>query len=303
MEYGPKIGLDSVYVAPLTEGSDVIGGTPAWGTPVRLAGAAAMQGNPNGSLITDWGDNGPFFTTNARGNLQASLELIDIDPSVLAAVLGQTKANGIVQEGSVDQSPFYALGFRVWIGGTEGGDKIYEYFWYLKGKFTIPNQGANTKKETIAPEHTMLMGEFVKLQASDVICTHARSNDPDVVASTVTNWFNAPVASTTIDAGALSVVIAVATTNATLTFSKVGGGSFSIAEASAVVGSSVIFIKSGASVAGTIVWTDQGTATVVGTFTPTVAFGTATVLATVTDAVKDSFGIGCTPNTTELTYP
>lgn len=302
MEYGPKIGLDSVYVAALTEGSDTTTGTPVWGTPVRLAGAASFQGNPNGQMVTDWGDNGPFFTMNSRGNLQGVLELIDIDPTVLAAVLGQTKANGIVKEGIMDQAPYYALGFRVWIGGVESGNRIYEYFWYVKGKFTIPTQGANTKKDTVSPEHTILNCEFVKLNKNDVMCTHARSNDPTVVSTTITNWFNAPVYETTIDLGALSVVIAESTTNATLTFTKVGGGVFSIAETSAVVGSSILFIKGGASQAGTIVWSGQGTATVVGTFTPAVAFGTATVLATVTNAVRDSFGVACTPNTTELTY-
>lgn len=308
MEYGPKIGLDSVWVAPLTDGSDTVGGTPVWGTPVQLAGAAKMTGKPNGSLATDYGDNGPFWTGNTRGNLQADLELIDVNPAVLSALLGQTKTNGIVQENILDQSPYYALGFRVWIGGSDTGSvdankRIYEYFWYLKGKFTIPDQGATTKKATLSPEHTTLNAEFVKLVSNNLMCTHARTNDPDVSAATITNWFNAPVYTAPYDGGALSVVIAKSTTKATFTFTKVGGGTFNIATASAVVGTSVIVSKGGVIQTGAIAWTGQGTATVVGTFTPTTAFGTNDVTFAITPDVKDSYGVACAATVTTISYP
>jgi phi13 family phage major tail protein len=233
---GPRIGASDVYVAALTAGTDTATVAPTYGTPVKLAGAAKITGNPNGALVTDWGDNGSFFVTNTRGALQISLELIDIDPAVLAAVLGQTYASGKVQESAFDQSPWYAIGFKVWIGGVDNsGNKIYEYFWYSKGKFTIPQQGASTKKATISPEHTVVTGEFAKLNYNDVLCMHARTDDTAVAAATITGWFTTPVYSAAQDTGALTITSAagvISTKTFTVTFAKAGGGTTVIADAS-----------------------------------------------------------------------
>ena len=233
----PKVGLDQVYVAAFTAGTDTTTIAPTWGTPQFLAGGTVkMQGNPNGALTTDWGDNGPFFVTNSRGNLQATLEVQGIDPDILAAMLGQTKANGITSEGSLDQSPWYALGFRVWIGGTDNsGNKIYEYFWYPKGKFTIPEQGAETKKEKISPQHVTLSAEFARLNYNSVLCTHARSDDSTVSASTITNWFTTPLYASSQDLNALTLTSAtgvISTKTFTVTFAKAGGGTTTIADGS-----------------------------------------------------------------------
>lgn len=303
MAGNPKIGLDQVYVAPLIEGSDVVGGTPSWGTPVLLAGAVKAQLNPNGSVATDWGDNGPFFIGSSVGNLQMALELIDFDPDVHAAVLGASRANGITVEGSLDQSPWYAMGFRVWLGGKDSlGNNIYEYFWCLKGKFSKPEMGGDTKKESLAFGHTTLNAEFARLNVNNAISTHART-DKGASSALIAAWFTAPVYKTTVDLGALSVVIAKATADVSFTFSKVGGGLFNMAEASFVLGSSALIAVLGAQVPGTVVWTGEGTASVVATFTPTTPFGTATVLASVTTDVKDENGVACAAAAISISYP
>lgn len=300
MASAPKIGVDMAYVARLTGDSD---SALTYNTPVKVPGTVKVSVDPTGNLITDYGDNMAYFTTNARGNTKLSLEFIDTDPALMASLLGQTRANGITAEQAVDQSPYYAFGFRVWIGGDDGaGNKIYKYYWLLKGKFAVPKEDFETKKETITPQHVMLDAEFISTMYNKNIETHGRT-DYSLSSTDAANWFNAPVIAPTVNTNALGVTIAKSTTDITFTFAKTGGGTFSIATDTAVIGSTILVDKAGALQAGTIAWTGQGTASVVGTFTPTTAFGTATILATVTSGVKDLNGIGCTPAMKSLSYP
>jgi phi13 family phage major tail protein len=302
--YGPRIGLDKVYVAELNASTDVLGGTPTWGTPVLLAGGSVkMTGNPNGNLITDWGDNGPFFVTNSRGNLQATLEVQDIDPAVLALLLGQTRANGITQEGALDQSPYYAMGFRVWIGGTDGsGNKIYQYYWYAKGKFAIPQQGAETKKATISPQHVTLSAEFVKLNANDVLCTSVRTNASDVAAATITNWFSGVVYAASQSSTAVTVgTITGSSSGKTITipFAK-SGETFSMApiDASDIT---VSVVSTGLLLAGTSTFAYS-----VAGVAPTITISNTNIaavsyLVSVTSDVQDSNGVHVTPKSALVT--
>jgi phi13 family phage major tail protein len=299
----PAIGVDRCYIAKLL--SDPVSGAPSWDTPVALPGIVKLTVNANGALVTDWADNKAFFVTNSRGNTQVQLENVNIDPAILADMLGQTRANGITIENALDQSAYYALGFRVWIGGTDdSGGKIYRYVWLYKGKFAIPSTNAETKKATITPQHVALSAEFVALSSVTYdgnVMAHGRS-DCDLPAAVAASWFNAPVISTSVDTGAVSVVTTFAAGNVIFTFAKIGGGSFTMAEATAIKGKSVLVQIAGAERAGAFAWSGQGTVAPVLTFTPTVAIaGGTSVYASVTSDLKDTNGVSVTPNTTELT--
>lgn len=285
----PKIGLDKVYVAPLTSDT-ALGVAPVYGTPALLAGAAKVTGNPNGSLVTDYGDNAGFYTANSRGNLQLTLELIDVDPAILASVLGQTRANYITQEGYDDSSPYYAMGFRVWYGTTD-----YEYFWYLKGKFTIPEQGAETKKNTISPQHTTLTAEFVKLLYNDVVCVHGRTGY-GLASATATSWFNTPVYSSGQSLSAVtfaSVAGSISAKTITLTFSKGSSESFALVAPTDDSQISVSVVSTGLILAGTTTYAASAAST-----SPTVTL-TNTNIAGVpylvhVHGLKDTNGVACT---------
>lgn len=300
----PAIGVDSCYVAKLVSDPDT--GAPSWNTPVKLPGVVKLTVNANGALVTDWADNKAFFVTNSRGLTQVSMENVNIDPAILADMLGQTRANGITLEKALDQSAYYALGFRVWIGGTDdSANKIYRYVWLLKGKFAVPSTNGETKKATISPQHVTLTAEFVALNSADydnLIMTHGRT-DADLTTTVANAWFNAPVVSTGVDPTAVTVAITADNTNkqVVFTFSK-GSSSFSMAEASAIIGAGVIVVKSGAAQAGSLAWSGEASTSVVAKFTPTTAFGTATVLAGIANSVKDVNGVGVTPNAASLSF-
>ena len=286
----PRIGLDEVHIAEVIRDDE---NGIVYGTPMALKGAVNATVNPNSDVATDYGDNGVFFVTNNRGNTEMNLELIDVDSSVLAQMLGQRKVNGITVESPLDQSPAFAVGFRVWIAGEKDGEKRYQFFWYAKGKFSVPETGGSTKTESIEFGHINLTAQFAQTIFNGVICTHARSDDDAVSASIIQNWFNAPIVSVEADTSALTVAITAATNKVTFTGSKGSGEDFTFAEGSLINGQTIGVLDSqGELVAGTYAINGDKIVFTVSSGTPAVAF--------VTSGLKDNNGVGATPVVTTL---
>lgn len=290
----PKIGLDKVYIAKVL--SDDENGI-TYDTPIALPGGVNASVNPNSDVATDYADNGVFFVTNNRGNTELTLEMIDIDADTLALMLGQTKTNGITVEKPLDQSPYFAVMFRVWIAGTDAnGNNRYQYFCYAKGKFSVPETGGTTKKESIEFGHINLTAQFAQTVANGVICTHARSDDPDVSSSVIANWFNAPVVTVAQNNNKVTVAATVSSGKIVLTGTKGTGDAFTFAESSARLGETIIVTDAlGAPVAGTLTFGGTTTAPTI-TFTPA-AEAEAFAAVTVTSGLKDNYGVGVTPMT------
>ena len=288
----PKIGLDQVHIARVL--SDDENGI-VYDTPIALKGAVNATVNPNSDVATDYADNGVFFVTNNRGNTEMNLELINVDPDTLALMLGQTKSAGITIETPLDQSPYFAVLFRVWIAGEKNGQKRYQYFCYAKGKFSVPETGGTTKKDSIEFGHINLTAQFAQTVFNGIICTHARSDDDTVSASVIANWFNAPVISTSIDDSELTVIASYANSKVTFTGAKDSGASFIFAQGSIIDGQTIgVLDENGALVKGTYVAGTTASASPTIVFTPD-ADAETPVSGFVTSGLKDSFGVGATP--------
>jgi phi13 family phage major tail protein len=234
----PAIGIEGAVYAILTESSDVIGGTPVYGTVNTLFPSAKLTVNPNGSVATDWGDDGPSFVATTTGKFQLSMEAQDVDPAAYAVITGQTRANGIAADNSLDTAPYVAFGYKQWLSGLDSnGNKRYRYKWLLKGKFAKSQEGGETKKDTIAYQHMTLAAEFTKLIANNNIQTTIRTDATDAPAATITNWFNAPVVSPSTDNTALTFTSATSSISGksfTLTFNKASGTATTIVDGSAL---------------------------------------------------------------------
>ena len=298
----PKIGIDNVVIAKLI--ADDGASVPVYDTPIPLPGLVTSSVNPNSSVETDYADNSVFFVTGNRANTEMSLELTNVAPATLALMLGQTRVNGITQERPLDQAPYFALGFRVWIGGTdENGNKIFEYFWYSKGKFSVPETGGNTKGDSIEFQHVSLTAQFVPTKYSPdgnggVICSHARS-DIDTPSAIISAWFNAPVIVPSGDFSKLTVTAAQATASIEITATKESGSTPDIAESSVKLGESVLVADAsdGTAIPGSVVVEGDTI-----TFTPTTAFEAAdVVLVSVTAGVQDTSGVHCEPYAKTIT--
>lgn len=295
----PKIGLDNVVIAKVLS-DDASGIT--FDSVIPLKGAVNATVNPNSDVAVDFADNGPFFSASNRGQTELTLEMIDVDVDVIAALLGQRKVNGVTVETPLDQSSDYALGFRVWLAGKDGnGNNKYQYFWYAKGKFSVPESGGETKTDSLNFGHISMTAQFVQTQfvpagqEAGTICTHIRTDDPTASATLIANWFNAPVVSVTSDNSELTVTAAYATGKVTITGAKDSGASFVFAPATAIPGQTIIVTDSnGDAIKGTVVCSTTASASPTIVFTPDEDEGTPAAIA-VTSGLKDSFGVGCTP--------
>ena len=304
MNERPRIGLSGLVLAQVL--SDDENGI-VYDTPFHIPGAVVATVNPNSSVETDYADDGAFFAQNNRGNTELSLEMIDITPENEAKMLGQKRVNGVTIETDLDQSPYFAFGARVLMAGSdENGDAVFTYLWYAKGKFSVPESGGETKKDSITFGHKNLTAQFVKTQfvpdgqKSGTIGARIRTDDPEVPASLIENWFDAPVISVAQNTGAFTVTAAAGTDNAVvLTGTKAGSANVSFGRASAKLGETIIVTdSSGELVDGTIAFGGTATAPTI-TFTPAEDAGTPASV-TVTNGLKDNYGIGATPMTMSL---
>lgn len=292
----PVIGLDNVVIAQLL--SDDVNGV-TYDTPIALKGAVNASVNPNSDVAVDYADNGPFFVMNNRGNTELTLELTNIDPATKALMLGQKRQGGITVETPMDSSPYFAMGFRVWVGGTdENGNKIYEYMWLAKGKFSVPESGAETKKESVSFQHANMTAQFVATifvpagQDSGTICTHCRS-DVDTSSTVIANWFNAPVVSVASQANTITVTSA-AQSNDKVTITFAATTATTIAEATANANNITVLDSNGDVVDGTFAIGVSGN--VAPTVVFTLADDTDTVATVVVGAgVKDVYNVSVTP--------
>lgn len=300
MNERPKIGLSGLVLAQvLKDDKDGI----VYDTPFAIPGAVVATINPNSSVETDYADDGAFFAQNNRGNTELSLEMIDITPENEAKMLGQRRVNGVTIETDLDQSPYFAFGAKVLMAGSdESGDAVYTYLWYAKGKFSVPESGGETKRDSITFGHKNLTAQFVKTQfvpdgqKSGTIGSRIRTDDPAVPAALISGWFDAPVISTSQSTSAVTVTAATSDGKLVLTGSKGSAESFTFAQATAKLGETIIVTDAGGDVVkGTLTFGGTATAPTI-TFTPDEAENAFTCV-TVTSGLKDNNGIGVTPMT------
>jgi len=300
MEERPKIGLSGLVLARVIKDDE---NGIVFDTPFRIPGAVVATINPNSSVETDYADDGAFFAQNNRGNTELSLEMIDITPESEALMLGQRRVNGVTVETDLDQSPYFAFGGKILRAGSdENGDAVYEYIWYAKGKFSVPESGGETKRDSLTFGHKNLTAQFVKTQfvpdgqKSGTIGTKCRTDDPAVPSSLKEHWFDAPVISVSQSTSAVTVTAASSEGTLILTGTKGSSESFTFAQETAKLGETIIVTSaSGELVNGSLTFGGTDTAPTI-TFTPDDGESAFTAV-TVTSGLKDNNGIGVTPMT------
>jgi len=297
------IGIEGVVVA--LQLTDPVGGTPTYSAPVALAGAAKMTVNPNGSIATDWYDDGPGASATTTGLWQVDFEVADVVPTTYASIFGISRANGINADSSTDTSPYLAFGYKQWLGGLyANGAKVFRYVWLAKGVLAKSQQGGETKKDKINYQHMTLKGEFVKLNANNLVKIDTRTDDPDVLATTLTNWFTQPVTTNSADLSAFTLVVTTGSGAAgtlLFTFSKAsnsGSIPFTVPAATiTALASSVEILKvsDGSLVTATYALLSAGTgfsnSTVTVTCTTALTATAVYVQAPVADGLVDGSGV------------
>jgi phi13 family phage major tail protein len=215
--------LEGIKYAVLTESSDVLGGSPAYGTIYDFPGVIDLNWNPGASLTSLYADDGLAVLGETVGDMKLDITFSDISQQDLANILGNSYVNGILAGNTLDASPYIAIGGKILRNGQAGGSPVYEYVWFPKVKFTKPAFDYKTKEGKIVFQTAKLTGQVAKLAANGVYRTSVRTDDPSAIASTLTNWFTNVVTATTADLTALTVAVTTgtgATKTLLFTFSK-----------------------------------------------------------------------------------
>lgn len=149
------IGLRDLYRAPITTDQD---GKETYGSPVKMAKAISAELSVEVAEAILYADDGADEIVKEFVSGELKLNVNDLSPVDLAALLGQTQdGDKVVYAGEDDEPPFYAIGFRA---KKTGGQ--YKYLWLYKVKFAIPNEKYQTKGDKLEFSTPEITGQFIK---------------------------------------------------------------------------------------------------------------------------------------------
>lgn len=280
MAKGVAIGLTNLHYAELLS-DDATTGSFSYGAPVRISGAISANFSPNASNDTLFADDGPYDTASTLGAMSLELNVADIPPAIRAFLLGETYENGVVKSSSEAIPPYVAIGMSV--KKSNGADRL---IWYLKGKFTAPDENNQTKADSINWNTPTITGNFLKRDADNMWRMAIDTDDDAVSAAVKANWFTSAsialsaggelVTDIEFDANTKAVTIGTpATLTATLT---PAGNTTQVTWASS--DESIVSVAGGVNTAGTSVGTLTGKKA--GTAIISASVGSVRVLCAVT---------------------
>lgn len=142
-EYKSVVGLDSIYIAAIS--ADSVAAYTA-GTPAYLAPAAEAKAVPSVNVQTIYADDQAYDTAINEGSTEIELTLTNVDPATLASLTGgffEASEGRVYDRANPAGAANYALGFR-----SKKTNGSYRYYWYLKGRFTKPEENFATQGDT-----------------------------------------------------------------------------------------------------------------------------------------------------------
>lgn len=149
------LGLRDLYIAIITQDD---ASAYAAGTPQYFAPAVNASQAPTTNSKTQYADDAPFDVMNAEGDTKIDIEVTAIPLEMQALVLGKVYdvATGRMFDNG-GTPPDVALAFR-----SIKSNGSYVYYWFLKGKFSAPQQETATKTDTPEPKQTKIVFTAVK---------------------------------------------------------------------------------------------------------------------------------------------
>ena len=184
-----QIGLKNLFYATITEDAS---GNETYGSPVQMAKAISADISVDSDDNTLYADDGADVVIREFQSGTISLGINDLGTSVAAALLGaRIDANGVLVSAGEDTPHPVAIGFQS--RSAKGGDR---YFWLYRVTFGIPGQTLNTKGESVEFSTPTIEGTISRRNKVDAQGNHpwkseVKAGVSGVIASVITNWFNA----------------------------------------------------------------------------------------------------------------
>lgn len=181
------IGLDRLYYAKITEGTDE---SETYSTPKPLAKAIKADLSIELAEATLYADDAAAEVVKEFKSGKLSLGIDDIGMAVAEDLTGATlDDNGILVSASEDTSSPVAIGFR-----ARKANGKYRYFWLYKVKFGVPATNLQTKGDSITFQTPTIEGTVQRRNKIDGQGRHpwkveVNEDDSGVDAAVIKDWY------------------------------------------------------------------------------------------------------------------
>ena len=190
MAYKRQISLKDLHVAKLTEGTDVVGGTPAYTNITKIKGAISASSSVNQSEESYYSDDSVEEVHVAVNSMTFEVEISNLSIEERALLLGQRTSGGMAAGNKDDMAPEVWVGFR-----SKRTDGTYRYVSLPKCKFSVPAEAYATEAEsTTAQTITLTCNALPLICNGNYKITLDESSDLTEGQTTAKNaWFTKPV--------------------------------------------------------------------------------------------------------------
>lgn len=140
---GEAIGVSDLYVAKITADTDAAF-TP--GTPEALAPTATIARETTVNTKTRYYSNKAMYADSSEGETKVTAAIPGLTVEGRANLLGKVynETDGIMYDNGEADAPYFAIGYAI-----DRPDGIKEFYWFLKGKFSIPKDEGETKTDNV----------------------------------------------------------------------------------------------------------------------------------------------------------
>lgn len=140
-----KRGLKNIFAAEVTKDDNEETGGYVAGTPFHLIPAGEMTRNAENEKTDTYFDNTVFATIGKEGATEVSITGAALRAADLAKLNNKyvDPTTGAVLDTGEYKPKYFALG-----GEADSHDGTKEFFWFLKGTFTIPEQADKTEDDS-----------------------------------------------------------------------------------------------------------------------------------------------------------
>lgn len=187
MSFTLKRGLDELYVAEVTADTAEEFVTA---TPFKLIPAGEMGVTVDKDAANYWFDNSVFAIVGREGSSEITISGAGMRPADIAKLNGKTvdETTGAVFDDGAYTEKYWAFG-----GRKKNIDGTFEYFWFQKGSFAIPDDAAKTEGEDTDATGTELTYTAIqtthKFDATGKVCKRVVIDTETSQITAEADWF------------------------------------------------------------------------------------------------------------------
>jgi phi13 family phage major tail protein len=181
------IGLDSLYYAKITEGTN---GTETYGAPEILAKAIKADLSVELAEAILYADDSAAEVVKAFKSGKLSLGIDDIGTAAAQTLTGASvDDNGVLVSATENIGAPVAVGFR-----AQKANGKYRYFWIYRVVFGVPATNLQTKGDSISFQTPTIEGTIMRRNKTDSNGKHpwkaeATEGEAGVAQAAILSWF------------------------------------------------------------------------------------------------------------------